>query len=388
MKYLATVRKRIEKDIVTRIRRGLGGRGRINVSLGQEVTPSDIIGTFQVSSGFRTLNLSDLLSVSPNQVGKFLKKLIGQRVYKGELLAYKQQGIFSGKKIVTSPTDGTLDFLNPKTGEIRLTFLPKKVDLPAGVYGIVEYVDFDHGQIYIKTQVSRVYGMFGSGKLRDGNLRLLGRREGLLSGSDIASNFEGHILVGGSLIFKDGISEAISCNIDGIITGGINAPDFKGMAGGQLTFPKRLENDIGISVVVCEGFGSIPIGEDIYQLLSRYDGKFVSIDGNKAIVNLPSFESKSITLVRNVNLPPILENSQNVLEQDLRTTVGELQVGLFVRVVGNTFAGNLGKILAIDKTETVLPSGVKTYLVTIETKRRKIQVPVANVEIIDYSFSS
>lgn len=388
MKNLTNVRTRVEKDIVTRIKRNLTGKGRINVKPGQQVTPSDIIGTSQVASGFRSLDLANLLSVSPNQVGKFLKKQLGQRIYKDELLAYKPGGIFGGKKIVISPTDGILDFINPKTGEIKMTFLPKKVDLPAGVYGIVDYVNFDHGQIYIKTQVSRIHGMFGSGRTRDGNLVVLGRREGLLSGSEISVKLEGHIVVGGSLIFKDGISRAISCNIFGIITGGINARDYKGMAGGHLTFPHKLENDIGISMVVSEGFGSIPVGEDIYQILTVFDGKFVSLDGNRAIINLPSFESKSIIRVKNTILPPIVEDIQNVLEQDDKIRVGELKVGVFVRVLGNTFAGEQGKVLAIDKTETLLPSGVKSCLITIQTKRRKIQVPVANVEIIDYIFNS
>lgn len=388
MKHLTTVRVRVEKDIVIRIRRNLNGKGRINVKLGQEVAPPDIIGTSQLLSGFRSLNLADLLSVSPNQIDKFLKKQIGQRVYKDELLAYKSGGVFGGKKIVTSPTDGILDFINSKTGEIKMTFLPKQVDLPAGVYGIVEYVNYDHGQVIIKTQVTRIHGIFGSGRSRDGNLVVLGSREGLLSRIEVSMKLEGHIIVGGSLIFKDGITEAISSNIHGIITGGINAKDYRGMAGGRLTFPHKLENDIGISVVVSEGFGSIPIGEDIYRALSEFDGKFVSLDGNRAMINLPSFQSKSIIKVKNTALPPISENTQNVEEEGFKTRIGELRIGMFVRVSGNKYAGEQGKVLAIDKIETVLPSGVKSYLVTLETKRRKIQVPVANVEIIDYIFKS
>lgn len=382
MKYLANVRKRVEKNIVTRIRRSLKGKGKINVKVGVEVTPSDIIGTSFVESGFRILNLSDLLSVSPNQIKNYLKKQLGQRVYKDELLAYKTGGLFGGRKIVTSPTDGTLDFLNSQTGEIRLTFLPKKVDLPSGVYGIVENINSDHGHIILKTQASRIYGVFGSGRLRDGNLLIIGRRENLLSGRDISPKFEGHIMVGGSLIFRDGIAEAISCNISGIITGGINVQDYKGMAGGHLIFPKKLENDIGVSIVVTEGFGSIPIGWDIYQLLSNFDGKFVSLDGNKAVITLPSFESKSMLKVRNTSLPPLLEHAQSFDEHSYQTTMGEVKVGVFVRVVGNTFLGNIGKVVAIDSAETALPSKVKTTLVVLETKSRKIKVPVANLEII------
>ncbi len=381
MKYLVPQRLRFEKDIVIRIKRTLTGKGKINVTLGTQVSPSDIIGSSQVSSGFRTLNLSQLLSTSSDSVNKYLKKQIGQKVYKDELLAYKDGGLFGGKKIVVSPTDGILEYINPKTGEVKMTFLPKRVDLPSGVFGIVERIDEHLGLVIIKTQVSRIYGLFGSGRTRDGKLVILGRREGLINKSDISSKFDGNVLVGGSLVFKDAMSDAISVGINGIITGGINAKDYKSMAGGRITFPRKLENDIGISFVVCEGFGSIPIGEDIYKVLSEYNGKFVSLEGNRGIINLPSSESKSIARVKSTELQPIPDNIELDIENQT-VKVSELNEGNLVRVIGNSYAGEQGKVLAIDKVGSILPSGVKTPLVTIETPRRKIQIPVANLEII------
>lgn len=386
MKHYAVLRVRVLKDVISRVHRSLKGKGQILVSVGQEVTPDEIIGEASVSSGFRTLNLATLLSVKPQEVEKYLAKNLGQRIYKDELLAFKRGGLFWGKKVVVAPTDGILDFINPKTGEVRMTFLPKKQKLPSGVYGIVEYIDKIRGQVIIRTQVSKIYGMFGSGKLRDGTLQFLGKREDLIGQNAISARLGDDILVGGSLIFKDAISEAISASVNGIITGGINAKDFRGMAGGRLNFPRKLENDIGVSIVVCEGFGSIPIGEDIYQILSEYEGKFVSLDGNKAIINLPSFESSSIIKVKNTKLPPIREGGLdlNVLDSG----ISELTLGMRVRVVGNAFAGNIGKLVGLDQSETLLPSGIRTFLATIETKRRKIKLPVANIEVIDYSHKS
>ena len=63
----------------------------------------------------------------------------------------------------------------------------------------------------------------------------------------------------------------------------------------------------------------------------------------------------------------------------------ELKVGVRVRIIGNAFAGEQGQIVGIDGTETLLPSGIRTFLATVETKRRKISLPVANFEVIDYS---
>lgn len=371
-------RVRIEKDIVVRIKRTLRGRGKLNVSGGMQVSPDQIIGIASVSSGFRKINLSELLSVPPAEVQKYLSKSMGQKIYRGELLAFKKGTIFGGKKLVTSPTDGVLDFLNPKSGELKMTFLPKKAELPAGAFGIVESVDGERGIVVIKAQVTRIHGMFGSGRLRDGILHILSKRDDLINKSVITHEFDENILVGGSLIFKDAISAAISLGVNGIISGGINAKDYKAMAGGHLTFPKKIGSDVGVSVVVCEGFGSIPIGEDIFEVLSAYEGKFVSIDGNGAILDLPSFESKSLELVKKTQLPPIEADIKEGGEEGLV----ELREGVKVRIVGNSFLGEIGNIVSVDKSVTLLPSGIKTALATIETRRRKIQIPVANIEAI------
>lgn len=381
MKQSVPIRLRVEKDVVVRVTRVLKGKGSLSVSTGQQVTPDEIIGSGTIASGFRTLNLATLLAVSPGEVARYLTKKLNQRIYKGELLASKKGWLLSGKKIVTSPTDGVLEFLNPKTGELKIAFLPKKADLPSGVFGFVEHVDTIRGQVIIRTLVSKIYGMFGSGRVRDGILHILGKKDSLISKAEIQTKYDGGILVGGSLFFKDTISACISQGISGIITGGSNAEDYKGMAGGRLVFPRKLDNDIGIGIVVCEGFGSVPIGDDIFEVLSAYEGKFVFIDGNKALINLPSFSSASLTKIKNTKLPPMQNN-------DLGGSAGysmetqELKIGSKIRIIGNAYLGEQGKVTSIDDSPTLLISGIKACLATIETSRRKLQVPVANLEII------
>lgn len=377
---------RVKKDVVVRIHRRLKGKGLLNISEGQEVIPSDIIGTSLISKGFRIIKLAQQLLVAPAEVEKYLKRPLGQRIYQGELLAQRSGGLFGGKKIVTAPTDGVLDFLNPKTGELRMTFLPKKEDLPAAVYGIVDNVDKSSGQVIIKTQVSLIYGIFGSGKIRDGILQIIGKRDELVGKSFISQKLDGQIIVGGSLVLRDAISASISAGVAGIITGGLNAKDYQAMAGGRLIFPKKLDTDMGISIVVCEGFGSVPIGEDIYEILKKFEGKFVSIDGNANVIYLPIFESNSIDKVKKTHLPPIQDPGMTSYSfNKVDEQIVQLKIGYKVRVIGNSYIGEQGQIVALDKTETVMPSGVKTHLATIETRRRKIQVPVANLEVIDYS---
>lgn len=370
-------RVRFEKDIIARVSRFLSGSGRFNVAVGQEVIPDEVIGKAVIASGFRTVNVAKLLEVSPSTIEKYLQKRIGQNVYKDELLALKEEGFLKAKKIVTSPTDGILDFINPQTGEIKMSLLPKKIDLPAGAFGIVESVDSTQNLIYIRTQITRIYGVFGTGRARDGILYILDRKNDLIDSNSVSDKYADRILVSRGLIYKNAISAAISSGVAGIITGGINAKDYRGMAGGSLAFPRKFNTDVGISMVVCEGFGLVPIGQDIFELLLENDQKFIFVDGNNATISLPSSCSDCMAKIRGTKLPETdIIGHQPVLDSDL------VKIGMKARVAGAAFLGEQGKIIGVDKVKTRLTSGILAQLVTIETGKRKIQVPLNNIELI------
>lgn len=381
MKFYAKPSLRVEKDVVTYVTRTLKGSGQLNVKVGQVLSPEEIIGTGTISPGFRILNLSQLLAVPPQEVEKYLSRNLNQRIYKGELLAFKKGWLLERKKIVTSPTDGVLDYINKKTGELKITFMPKKVHLLSGMYGIVEAVDSEKCQVVIKTQVSRIHGLFGSGRSREGILRILNKKDNMTTINQIQTEYSEHILAGNTFFLKEAISQAISYGVNGIITGGINAKDYKAICGERLVFPKKIDSDIGISIIVCEGFGLVPVGLDIFSTLVEYEGKFIFMDGNKAVVSLPSPSSSSLTKVKNTRLPQVKEDDLNLKETAL-SGPQELKIGLKVRIIGNSYLGEQGKLLAINETPTLLSSGITAHLATVETARRKIQVPVANIEII------
>lgn len=359
------VRFRIAKDVVSHVKRILPGSGVLTVKVGQEVTPDEILGTATLPSGFRTVKLARELSVDPKDVAKYLRKNLNQRIYSGELLAFRKEGLFTGKKIVTAPCDGILESLNSKTGELRIAFFPRKINLLSGAYGIVDEIDLQRGEVLIRTEVCRIFGVFGTGPEREGFLHLLGKKDDLIIKRQVQESCEGKILTGGSLFLKESISAAVSGGACGLITGGINASDFKAMAEG---------GDMGLSVVVCEGFGAVPIGGDIYNILAQFEGRFISVNGEEGIINLPSFSSNSIIKVRRTIVPK---------GQIIRSaTVNDLKRGMIVRIIGYSFFGSFGRVLAVDREETMLPSGKKTILATVETARKKIQIPLANLEIV------
>lgn len=380
MSHFVNRRNRVSKDIVTRVKRRLAGKGQLDVRIGQEVSPDDRIGHSIYPSGFRNINLAEHLAVTPKEARDLLQRPLGQRIYKGELLAFKKGGVLSAKKIITSPTDGILDSFDEKKGELRIVFYPKALDLPAAVFGVVEMVDHLKGEVIIKTQVTEILSLFGSGKIREGIIKIIGTRGDLIDKNLITRDCADYILVGGALIYKDAIMGAVETKVRGIITGGINSRDYMAMSGGRLKPGKSLRTDIGVSILVTEGFGSVPIGEDIYEVLKKFNDQFAIIEGNQGALILPSFESGSMDKIKRAALPPL---SEDLVEGRDQVVAIELNLGQVVRVLSQPFLGEQGTVESIDKTLSLLPSQILTYMVTIVTQKRKIRVPYTNLEIIE-----
>lgn len=371
---LANIRFRVRPNRITHVRRALVGKGKLLVSKNEEIKPDDILGKSTLTSGFSVINLAKKLGVSPQEGLKYVQRPIGKTIFKGELLAFKK-GIL-GKKFITAPTDGLIENYSSKTGELRIEFLPKEIPLTAGVVGIVERIDQKTGEVFIKTRVTEVYGVFGSGKERNGVLTILGGRGDLLHSSKIEDSLRQHVIVAGALIYGEALRKAAGLGVYGIISGGLNVADYSSIIN-TLDPRSRIGSDVGLSIFATEGFGPLPIGEDIYQILKSFHSKFVMIHGNTNRLILPDSNPDSILALRKTSLP-IAKLPPIAPEVKLEG----IKIGGKVRIIWPPFMGSQGLVVGIDQTVTLLESGISTYLVTVETSSRKIKVPYTNIEHI------
>ncbi|MBI2595136.1 hypothetical protein HYW46_00175 [Candidatus Daviesbacteria bacterium] len=374
MNLIANVRTRIWANRVSHVKRYMAGKVQLNVKIGEEVQPQDVLGTALISAGFSSVNIAKMLGVPPSEGGKYLQRALGKIIYKGELLAFKK-GMF-GEKAIKAPTDGLVEFYDDKTGELRLQLMPKTVSLIAGVFGIIDDVNYDKNEVTIKTMVTEVFGILGSGKERGGILDIIGNQGGLVNQSQIKVTMHQHVLVAGSLVDGSVLKSAAGFGLSGIICGGLNVNDYKAITGG-VDPGTRFGTDIGISVMATEGFGLLPMGDDIFSLIEPFNNKFVFIHGNARKLLLPTATSDSILTMRKIDLA--LNKSPDITPE---VEMGEISIGNKVRIVWPPFMGLQGQVLAIDQTPTVLDSGISTILLTIETLKQKLRVPFVNIEII------
>lgn len=370
-------RIRVAIDKITHVRRNLPSTvTKINVKVGDEVAPNHILAEGKYSVGFRIINLAKELGVNPKEAIKFVTRPLGSNIFSGELLASKK-GVFGlGEKILLSPDDGILEYYDEKMGVLKIKLFPKIAKLACGVWGIVDEVNEAKGIIVIRTAASFIYGVLGSGKEREGILNVIGSKEVLVGSRQLEKTMKGQIIVGGGVIFADGLEKAIEYGITGIISGGIDAKNYKSVAGGWNIFKKRWA-DVGLSILITEGFGSVPMGDDIFDFLQRNHGNFCILDGNRNRLILPSSSQNSMIYIRKTKLP---ENSFVEVDQELFAE--RLQLKQQVRIIGSENFGKQGIVEAIDRISSKLPSGVISTLVTVDTKKKKIRVCYHNLEII------
>lgn len=339
--------------------RTLTGKGTILTSINQELSPTDIIAKFEIEPGFFSINLAKKLSTSPEEAQACLIKKISDKVYKGELLAVKKSLL--SKVNLTSPTDGIIQDYDKATGTLRIKFFPKEINLASGVYGIVDVIDKRSGHIYIKTVATKVTAAFGIGKPRMGSLYF---DEGPSQS----------VVVETTLTTLSSIKHSLNRGVSAVVAGGINFRDFKAFT--THSFLEKTSSDPGITLLILNGFGALSIHQSILKILKTYSSQYVCADGNNLNLLLPSNNSDILPILRRTALP-LPKNGETTPKR-----LVDLKLDQLVQVIAPSLLGQTGKVIAIDKTATVLESGISTVMLTIETPSSKIRVPFQNVEVI------
>jgi hypothetical protein len=368
MKLLAKIKRRIEEGQKQLLERSLETPGKILVKKGDKVKTEDIIAEGVLTSGFRSIALSDILGVRPKEAGRFILKKEGEKVRPGEIIAQKRGFFGLSKKTVSSPIEGTFGGYDSESGTLRLEFLPKIQRLAAICDGEVEEVP-DRKTVIISCAVSKVYGVCGSGRTREGVLRIIAKEDDFLLPSAIDESCSGSVIVGGALVSKAALNKAIAVGVSGIIAGGINARDFFEI-GGVSTSPFWTSSDIGLTLILTEGFGRCGMSAGIFSHLEKHKDRYVLIDGDKAVLTIPqSLETQT---------KPLAKYGKTYKEWVER----EIETGDKVRIIDYDFLGVEGIVKNISSKSTPILGGLITHMVEIETKEGKIEVPYQNIEIL------
>ena len=348
--------------------------GEVLVQPGESVEPDTVVARALLPGNVATQNLARLLGVAAADLGDVLLAQEGDQVSKDEAVA-QSKGIFGFmKQTVRAPTTGTLESVSKVSGQALFREAPIPVEVRAYVGGAVSEVVEGFG-VHVDSKGTMVQGIFGIGPETAGPIALIGSGPDTpLKPSDLTAAHAGQVVVGGSLAPLDALRAAIDHGVAALVTGGIDAKDLKELLGYDLGVAITGNEDVGLTLVVTEGFGSLTMSGKTHALLAERVGQVASVSG--------------ATQIRaGVMRPEVLIPHEVPSIEETEVDTGLMHEGSVVRIIRDPHFGELGQVLELPPEPAVLDTEAKVRILTVTLRDgERVTLPRANVELVDEQF--
>lgn len=336
--------------------------GKVIVSEGEEVEANTVLGYYNPHGNITTLNLARELDISPFDVLDTLVKREGDVVFKGEVIA-RLRGLFS-KREFRAPEDGVLERVSRYTGWVTIRGLPMPIH--AGFPGVVEKIVPEEG-VTLRLSGANIQGIFGIGGLVSGRLDVVPDSQfRVLDNEDVSSNYEGAVLVGGARVTPGYLQRAAKLGIRAVVTGGIHKRDLDQFLGYPLGVAVT-GMEPGITVIITEGFGQLPMRSDIWAIVEEHKYMTVYASGSTQV--------RAGVIRPELFIPGPYRESVSVGEFSQ-----EIAPGARVRVIRAPYFGKHGVIMSAPSLQT-LPTESVVLSVQVRLDSGEVKtIPVANLE--------
>ena len=365
---------KVTKGTTIQKERRLPLQGEVLVEAGTTVQAEDVVAKADLPGNVQLLNVANLLSVPAEEVIEYMLKPIGEAITKDEIIA-TTKGLFGlFKSQARSPIDGTIEAVSDVTGQVILREPPIPVEVKAYTDGTVTEIAPNEG-VTVETYGTYIQGIFGVGGETVGNLTVtVAAPSDELAAEQILPEHRGNILVSGSLVTTDAIQKAIQQGVKGIIAGGIDDADLRELLGYELGVAITGSEEIGITLVITEGFGRIAMAEQTFALLKARAGMKTSINGATQI---------RAGVVRPEILIPIVPEVAETASEAADGAEGILEVGSSVRIIREPYFGKLGRVTELPVELQNLETEARVRVLRVELKDgQQTTLPRANVEAL------
>lgn len=273
----------MEQVTITKERRNPTS-GEVFVEIGETVTPDTLIAKGMVpSQEIHELRLYRNLNLDPTSVKDHITKHVGDAVEKDEVVAIARSFFGRQTRMARSPIDGVVTDFSANTGRMMIKGHPVPVEVYAHIPGIVREL-YDNEGARLETQGYLYHGIFGVGGETHGELTLaVESGDTPMTSSEIKQEHSGKILVGGSVATLDALREAVKQGVKGIIVGGVDQKDLTYFLGYEIGVGVTGGEDVGLTLILTEGFGVNPIDDDLYGFFMEQAGELACIDGTTHI---------------------------------------------------------------------------------------------------------
>jgi len=349
--------------------------GRVKVGAGDRVRPDSLVAQTDLPGKVHSINVANLLGAAPDEIREFLVRKEGDTVKKDEVFAENKPFIKWFKTEVRAPIHGMIDSVSTVTGQVLLREPPRPLELLAYVEGTVSEVHPEQG-VTIETTCTLVQGIFGVGGETWGEL-VMGVKapDETLTPAQLTPAMKGKIVVGGAFLDAETLARAKNIGVAALVVGGIHDKDLRALLGYDLGVAITGTEKIGLTLILTEGFGTIPMAAKTFSLLAKYAGHKASVSGATQI---------RAGVIRPEIIIPARGDAQTTPVATAER--GGIQVGAQVRIIRDPLFGRIGQVMALppELKQIETESRVRVLEVSFPDKTSAI-IPRANVEIIEGS---
>ncbi|WP_119319467.1 hypothetical protein [Capsulimonas corticalis] len=359
--------------IVRRTRR-LPLKGEVLVASGATVAPDTIVARAALPGLMQSVKVAAQLGIDADEMPDSLIVKEGDQVEKGQILASTKSFFGLFKSEVKSPLAGKVETISGVSGNVGIRQPSSPVNLTAYISGAVSEILSGEGVI-VETAGALIQGIFGVGGERVGQLKVVSPSpESNLTESDITPDLAGKIIIGGANISGAALRKASEVGVNGIIVGGIIDKDLIEFLGYDIGVAITGHENINITLVITEGFGTIAMARRTYELLASLEGKEGSINGATQI---------RAGVIRPEIIVPLAEDAQKAKASEAEES-GNLSIGTPIRLIREPYFGSLATVSALPPQLTKLESGTVVRVLDAKLADGSIvTVPRANVEILE-----
>ena len=375
MAHAYTPGLKISAQTIVRSERRLPLMGDVLVEVGNQISAEDIVAQTDLPGNVQMIHAANLMGTSPSSVGRFMLKKVGEPVEQEEIIA-QSNGLFGlFKSEVKSPISGTIENISDVTGQVVI----REPSTPVQTWG---YIDgqvievMENEGVVIETWGTLIQGIFGIGGETVGQLQtIVSSPNQPLTPELIQTDHEGQILVGGSTVDRQTVEFAIDKGVKGIVCGGIDDRELYQLLGYELGVAITGAENIGLTLMITEGFGQISMARQTFDLLLHRQGMKASLNGTTQI--RAGVQRPEIVI-------PLDKDSNSSLDKDRVIIPSALDVGTQVRLIRSPYFGQLGEVtkLLVEPQSLETEAHVRVLEVQLHNQER-IVLPRANVEIVE-----
>ena len=365
---------KVTEKLLVKKRRILPLKGEVIVNVGDKVNPEDVVARTHLPGNVVPLNVANKLGIPPEDMYEVIVLKEGDPIKVGVPIAIKKSFIKWFSSSCDATIDGTLESISSVTGQVLQRGHPIPVEVKAYIKGEVMEVIPDEG-VVVNCQAAFIQGIFGIGGETFGNLQMaVEDNSTILEDKLIDDSMAGKVIVGGSLVTADAIKKAAKVGVKGIVVGGFDDKDLRDFLGYDIGVAITGSEEIGVTLVVTEGFGQMNIAQKTFDLLKANEGQMVCINGATQI--------RAGVIRPEVVIPK--DGEQIGANDGEEGEIEGLKVGSPVRVIRHPYFGMLGKVSDLPAPLHILESESKARVLEVEfDDGKKAIVPRANVETIE-----